>query len=164
MHCLLAALKNGKVRNHSIPVMLGEYRRMLPAMRQKSAAPKDKGQPLPSSPLAPGPGYTGLIRHLGKIPLQFLLGIPKLRVKMNTFHHDQLLLAMIETRQAQHPALIDAGLIPMELCRQPPLYPAEGVHPSILYEPVGMQGFPGFHHQRRFQRKSHDLLPLLLQR
>lgn len=68
MNCLLAALKNGKVRNHGIPVMLGEYRRLLPAMRQKSAAPKDKGQPLPGSPLAPGPGYTGLIRHLGKIP------------------------------------------------------------------------------------------------
>ena len=88
----------------------------------------------------------------------------KLRVKMDTLHHDRLLLAMVEARQTKHPAFIDAGSVPMKLSHEALLYPAEGCHVPILDKPVSMQGFPGFHNERGFQPERFNLFKLLVQR
>ena len=69
---------------------------------------------------------------------------------------------MIEARQAQHPAFIDAGFIPMKLGHEAFLYPAESGHVAALYEPVSMQGFPGFHNERRRERERFNLFKLLV--
>ena len=83
---------------------------------------------------------------------------------MNTLHHDRLLFAMVEARQTEDAALIDAGFVPVKLRCKALLYPAEGCHVAVLDEPVGMQGFAGFYNERRLQRKRLDLPELLLQR
>lgn len=97
------------------------------------------------------------IRHLWQILLQLRLRIAKLRAEMDTLHQDRLLLAMIEARKPKDAAFVYAGLIPVKLNREALLHPTEGRHVTVLYEPVGMQGFPGFHDKRRFQRKRFNL-------
>ena len=42
------------------------------------------------------------------------------------------------------------------------MHPAEGSNVSVLHQPVGVQGLPGFHDQRRRQRERVDLRHLLL--
>ena len=159
----LPALEYRKVRDHGIPVMLRERCRLLPAVPQERAPPKHQRKPLPRPFGRDYAWRSRLILHPRQVPLQFLLRIPKLRAKMNTLHHHRLLLAVIEARKPQHPALIDAGLVPAELRRQPLLHPPELLHPRVPHEPVGMQGFAGLHNERGLQRERFNLIQLFVQ-
>ena len=158
----VAAFKNGEVRNHAIPVMLGERRRIVPTMAHEGAAPQHQRKAQPRTLDRSYAGWGRGFLHLRQILFQLGLRIAKLRAEMDTLHHDRLLLAMVKAGQAQDAAFIDAGSIPMEMCREALLHPAEGRHVAVLHEPVSVQGFPGFHNERRFQRKRLDLFELFL--
>ena len=55
-------------------------------------------------PLAAGPaGAAGFLGNLRQVLFQLSLRIAKLRVKMDTLHHDRLLLAMAEARAVEAP-------------------------------------------------------------
>ena len=162
MDCPVAALKNSEVRNHAVPIMLGERRRVIPAMAHEGTAPQHQRKAQPRTLHRSHAGWGRSFLHLRQILLQLGLRIAKLRAEMDTLHSHRLRLAMIKARQAQDAALIDAGSIPMEMCREALLHSAEGRHVAVLHEPVSVQGFPGFHNERRFQRKRLDLFELLL--
>ena len=160
----LAALKNRQIGNHGVPVMFREDGPIVPAMPDEVTAFQDQRKAL-LRPFGRWPGRRGgFLGNLRQVLFQLGLRIAKLRVKMDTLHHDRLLLAMVEARQTKHPAFIDAGSVPMKLSHEALLYPAEGCHVPILDKPVSMQGFPGFHNERGFQRERFNLFKLLVQR
>ena len=159
----LPALEYRKVRDHGIPVMLRERRRIFPAVLQERAPPKHQRKSLPRPFCRDYAQRRWLVPHPRQVPLQFLLRVPKLRTEMDALHHHRLLLAVIEARKPQHPALVDAGLVPAELRRQPLLHPPEVLHLRIPHKPVGMQGFAGLHNERGLQRERFNLIQLFVQ-
>ena len=162
MHRLIAALKNSEVCYHGIPVVFRKGGRIVPAMPDKITAALHQHKALPGALDRCRHRGGPFLRHLRQILLQLRPRIAKLRAEMDALHQDRLLLAMIEARKPQDAAFIYAGLIPVKLNRKALLYPAEGRHVAVLYDPVGMQGFTGFYDKRRFQRERFNLFKLFV--
>jgi len=95
--------------------------------------------------------------------LQFGLCVAQLWVKFDAFDSERLLLAMIEARQSEHTALVDAGAVAAKLLDQTLLNAAECSDIRFTHEPVGVQRFASLDHNGRFQWKSSNLRPLLFQ-
>ena len=121
----LAALKNRQIGNHGVPIMFREGGPIVTAMPDEVAAFQDQREALLRS-LGRWPGRRGgFLGNLRQVLFQLGLRIAKFRVKMDTLHQDRLLLAMVEARQAKHPAFIDAGSVPMKLSHEALLHPAK---------------------------------------
>ena len=145
---LRAALKGSQVRDHGVPVMLRQGRRVLPAVLQEQAGTEYRIEPF----LRPALALYGSKVHLRQDIRELILCVFAFRMEADAGHlHRRVLLAVQETGQTHDPRLVHAHRITVKTLHELRLYPAEALHlRGRIHEPVHMVGLLCSHdHGRR---------------
>ena len=155
-----AALKRCKVRNHRIPVMLGQRCGIFTAMFHKFTGTHNRVQTLFRAVLF----LHRLQVNLRQNVRQLVLRILAFRVKADTGNlHGSFFLAVIETGQTHDSGLVDTHRVTLKVLYKLGLNHTKTLHLcGAVHEPVDVQRFLRFHNHGRRERKGIHLFLLFL--
>ncbi len=95
MNDAIASFEHRKIRDHRIPVVLGEGLGIVLTVLRKKTPLDHQSQSLASA-LRCGCFDHRIVRHLGQHCFQFGLCVAQLRIEFDALHHNRIALAVIK--------------------------------------------------------------------